>query len=703
VTSKFAETSEKTVNSQRVSKKSEFVSVKKPVAVPIGPNCPKGAEATKTGCIVKTPLPSYELAEVSKTLRVPKDDKQVSEVCFTGETKGPCAVLLTGANQSVKENTSEKTVQVPQLADKVKTVTLKSKVKVAKQVCPQGAQPCPEGCCITLTKQVLSTKTNTKSVPAGAGSTTEVSKTLKVAKTTVVPSYSCPKGATQKSEHVCLVTRTKQVPVTSEVQKTVKVGRAAKSSRSIKVPKVVAVAGEPQCPKGAEKSTSKNGKGEACVLKTKIQIPYTEDKAVTQCPGGAIQEAGACFIEKKVYVPAVEVPSGSKAQKGQSNTVFECPSGTEKDSVGLCYRVKYESVPSETLIESKIQYRNDEIVTEVPALISYTTNTVYEDAVVEEIHVEYDTETVTEVVTNLESQTVTEEVPAIATWASQTTYEEVEVHDTVACGGADGGKGGCDGGPSSLTETLVSVDTITEKEVVPFVTAWTVEDHLETESATEQVVVSIPTTVTETRHTLVGSSCGKGSESADCTKIVPLNTVVTFAGGFDTITVTEKRVKATTAIHEDEIHGAPAYRTEYESEPHEAVHLDVQTVPISLTVSEIKTKTQTLTEEVEAGTILKPSVRVKEVCPDDAVESEKGCEKTTVVSPSVSCPPGSQMHHGSCVSKTAHTNTVCPPGSQESGSGCVETETIPAFADTHMDMPAPKKEAPAPSKKSLRM
>jgi len=703
VTSKYAETSEKQVSTQRVTKTSEFVSVKKPVAVPIGPNCPKGAEATKTGCIVKTPIPSYELAEVSKTLRIPKDDKVVAETCFTGETRGPCAVLLTGPNQSVKENTSQKTVQVPQLADKPKTVTLKSKVKVAKQVCPQGSQSGPEGCVVVLTKQVLTTKSNTKPVPAGAGATTEVKKSLKVGQTTLVPSYKCPTGSVQKSEHVCLVTRTKQVPVTSEVQKTVKVGHAAKSSRTIKVPKAVAVTGEPQCPKGAEKSTSKSGRGDACVIKTKIQIPYTEEKAITQCPAGAIQDSGACFFEKKVYVAAVEVPSGSKAGKGQSGVTMECPAGTEKDSVGLCFHTKYESVASETLIESKIQYRNEEIVTEVPALTTYTTSTVYEDATVEEIHIEYDTETVTEVVTSLESQTVTEEVPAIATWSSETTYEDVEVQDTVACGG-EGGKGaGCDGGPSSLTETLVSVETITEREVVPFVTAWVVEEHVETENAVEQVVVNVPTTVTETRHTLVGTACGNGSQSTDCTKIVPLNSIVTFSGGFDTITVTEKRAKATTAIHEDEIHGTPAYRTEFASEAAEAVKIEVQSVPITLTVSEIMTKTQTLSEEVEAGPILKPSAVMREVCPDDAVQTEKGCEKTVVAPLNVACPPGSQMRHGSCVTKTSHTSTVCPPGSTESGSGCVEQEVLPAFADIPTEHPAPKKEAPAPSKKSLRM
>ncbi len=126
-------------------------------------------------------------------------------------------------------------------------------------------------------------------------------------------------------------------------------------------------------------------------------------------------------------------------------------------------------------------------------------------------------------------------------------------------------------------------------------------------------------------------------------------------------------------------------------------------MPITLTVSEIKTKTQTLSEEVEAGTILKPTAVMREVCPDDAAQTDKGCEKTVVAPLNVACPPGSQMRHGSCVTKTSHTSTVCPPGSTESGSGCVEQEILPAFADIPTEHPAPKKESPAPSKKSLRM
>ena len=250
-------------------------------------------------------------------------------------------------------------------------------------------------------------------------------------------------------------------------------------------------------------------------------------------------------------------------------------------------------------------------------------------------------------------------------------------------------------------ETIAYVETETVHEIVPMVTVYSIEERVETESASEEVVVVSSEKVREVRHEVVGG-CGKGSKGEGCTKVVPLNTIVSYAGGFDTVTQVEKKVRMTTVIHEDEVQGGPAYRTEYVSENHESVRLDVETVPITLTVSQIRTKSETVTDEVDPGTVMKQVMVMKEVCPDDSIQSEKGCERVSLAAMTISCPPGSQQRHGSCVSKTSHTSTVCPPGSVEGGKGeCTTTESIPAFADA---TPTPTKEkTPTPNKKKLRM
>ena len=150
IVTKEQETVEKQVNTQRVSKKAEFVSVKKPVSVPTGPNCGKGARASNGGCVVSTPVPGFELVEVARQVKVSRDDKTISEVCFSGDIKGPCVVVLEGGNQEVKDIVTEKTIQVAELKHRTRELTLKSRVKVAKQVCPQGSRPRGSSCPYTV-------------------------------------------------------------------------------------------------------------------------------------------------------------------------------------------------------------------------------------------------------------------------------------------------------------------------------------------------------------------------------------------------------------------------------------------------------------------------------------------------------------------------------------------------------------------------
>jgi len=247
VTRKVAEQNHKQVNAQRVSKKIEYVAVKKPISVPAGVECAKGAQSDKSGCFVSVKLAGYEVVEVERTLKVPKDEKVVTEGCADG-SKAPCSIRVPA--QSVKEVTSTKKGTNPQLEDKTETVVLKSQVKVVKDVCPQGSQASKGGCFIKTSRQVVKTKTTPRNVAAGLA-TEEVTKTLKLAKTELVPTYSCPKGSTPSGKDTCVVTRTSSAPQTKESEKRVKVARAVKVPKHVKVPKTVAVATE-SFPKGAE-------------------------------------------------------------------------------------------------------------------------------------------------------------------------------------------------------------------------------------------------------------------------------------------------------------------------------------------------------------------------------------------------------------------------------------------------------------------
>jgi len=689
VTEKVASQNHKQVTSQRVSKKSQLVTVRKPTAVSSGP-------ATKT---VTTAVAGFDLLEVPKTLRVPKDEKSVSD-------SGPSSVKVT--NQSVKETSREKTVSVQQLVDKEKTLTLKSKVKVAHDVCPQGSTETKGGACvIKVTRQVSKVNQSTRSIGSGSA-TAEVTKTLKVAKTQLVPQYSCPKG-TQSKGATCSVTRTAQAPVTKETPRTVRIARAVKVPKTVRVPKIVAVA-TTECPKGASQG---KGKG-TCTLATTIRVPYTVETPVTVCPGGAKEENGICLTETTVYASPEEVgaeippatkkgaPQPTKGKGAESGAVrLECPAGYQKDSVGLCFKTEVDAVAPETITATKVEFKTETVEEVVPAIVSYTTRTEYEEVTVEEIKVEYDTQEVTETSTELATTTFTDEIPAVATYEPVTTYEEVTVTDTVACGAGSGGKG-CGGDGQAVTETTYSVDTVVVEEEVPRVAAYTLEDHIESQSVTESVVASVPQTVTETVHVV---------ESSTEEQAVPAGKSVSFKTVYETITVTDKKVKITNHQQEDEVQTAPTYNTVYEEEQHESVSLQVESVPTTLTETTVKSETKTVTEEVEAGTVLKTVTTTEQGCPEGAVSSGKGCSKTITAPKKISCPPGAQQRHGACIERSSTTVTACPPGATESGKGCEQVETIPATAvySSPEPVPSPKKEAPAPqkapapTKRALRM
>jgi len=700
VTKKVAEQNHKQVNAQRVSKKTEYVTVKKPVSVPAGEQCPKGSQQTKEGCMVISQLVGYEIMEVEKTLKIPKDEKVVNEACPDG-SKAPC--LIRTPFQGVKEITNQKKGTAPQLEEKQETVTLRSQTKVAKEVCPQGSTPMKGACLIKTMRQVIKPKSTPRTVP-GPITTEEVPRTLKLAKTEVVPSFSCPKGSTpSKGGEVCLVTRTAAHPVTKEMPKRVKVARAVKVPKQVKVPKTIAVATE-ACPKGSEP-----GKG-ACVMRTTIQVPYTVETPVSSCPPGFTEEKGGCVKETKVYVPAEEVPAPSKGKKKEAQPVTQvCPPGTQKDSAGLCYKIHFETAPAETLTAVKIAYKTETVTETVPALINYSTKTEYEEATMEEIHIEYQEETVIETNTELQQETITEEVPAIVNYATKTVFEEVQVTDVLAC---QPGKGGFDHKGKKdrceqmveLVETSFSVETEYAEEEVPLVQSWSLEEHTEQQVVTKSFIIQVPETVTEVTQQ-VEDLCKDGKKDMhDCFKEVSPSQFVSFNTVYDNVMVSDKKVKVTTHTQEDKVAGAPTYRNVYEPEQHETAKLMVETVPTTLTEVMIKSETETITEVVEAGTILRNVAEKESVCPPGTHEEGKGCVKTVSVPKQISCPKGSQERHGTCVEKTTTTVTECPPGSTESGKGCETTETIPATAVYSAPMPPMpvKKEQPMPAKKTFR-
>jgi len=703
VTKKVAEQNHKQVNAQRVSKKTEYVTVKKPVSVPAGEQCPKGSQQTKEGCIVVSQLAGYEVVEVEKTLKLPKDEKVVTEACPDG-SKAPCVIQTPF--QAVKEMTNQAKGTAPQLEEKQETVTLKSTVKVAREVCPQGATPVKGACVIKTMRQIVKAKSTPRTVP-GAITTEQIPRKLKLARTEVVPSYSCPKGSmpSGKKGDVCIVKRTAAHPETKEFPKRVKVARAVKVPKQVKVPKTIAIATE-ACPKGSEP-----GKG-ACVMKTTIQVPYTVETPVQVCPSGFTEEKGGCVRETKVYVPAEEVPvpTKGKGKKEQHEVTLVCPTGTQKDSAGLCFKTHFETAPAETLTAVKIAFKTETVTETVPALVTYTTKTEYEEATIEEIHIEFQEETAMETNTELRSEEIEEQVPAIVNYATKTVYEEVEVTDVLACqpGSGNGGKGkGKDtrcGEMVELAETSFSVETEYQEEEVPMVQAWSLEERTEQQVVTKTFITRVPEAVTEVTHK-VEDVCTKGKkEQENCFKEVAPSQFVSFNTVYENLLVSDKKVKTTTHTQEETVQGAPTYRTVYEPEQHETAKLMVETVPTTLTEVMIKSETETERQVFQEGTILRNIAASEAMCPPGTREEGKGCVKQVSVPKQLSCPKGSQERHGTCVEKETNTITECPPGSTEGHKGCETTETIPATAVYGAEMPPlpEKKEYPVPAKKNFR-
>ena len=279
--------------------------------------------------------------------------------------------------------------------------------------------------------------------------------------------------------------------------------------------------------------------------------------------------------------------------------------------------------------------------------------------------------------------------------------EDVQITDTIACTGSGSGKGGC-GGSQELSETSYSVETEYAEEEVPKVASYVIEERSESQVVSKTVIVQVPSTVTEVKH-VVADDCN-GEDGAHCEKEVPTAHFVSFKTNYDNVVVTDRKVKTTTNTQEEEVQGAPSYRTIYETEQHETAKLMVETVPTTLTETVIKSETSQETEIVEAGTILKSVSATETVCPAGTHEEGKGCIKQVSVPKQISCPKGSQERHGTCVEKESNTITECPPGSTEGHKGCETTETIPATAVYGAEMPPlpEKKEQPIPAKKNFR-
>jgi len=289
-----------------------------------------------------------------------------------------------------------------------------------------------------------------------------------------------------------------------------------------------------------------------------------------------------------------------------------------------------------------------------------------------------------------------------------TTYEDVTVTDVLACpGGACGATKGDKGEGLTVTEVTYSVETETIEEEVPTVSSWSLEERASQETFTKNVIAKMPQEITEVVHVVV-DSCGKEGGAA-CEQTVPTSKIVSFEQRTETVTVTEKKAKLTTHEQKEVVQGTPSYRTEYQNELHETASLMVETVPMSITETVIKTKTETVTEDVAPVTKLHTVTETAQGCPDGAATTEKGCVKTLTVAKKVECPRGSVLKNGVCVEKTTKTVSVCPPGSQEGGKGgCETTESIPATANYGVegkDTPQQTKKAaiPAAQKKNFRL
>jgi len=740
----------KQVKSQRVTKKSDLVTVKRPIAAPGPVQCPKGSRTAGQSCITTLSLAGYEITDVTKELKVPKDEKIITESCAKGG-KAPCTVDLGAGTQYVKEITKEKVVTITQLSDKMETLTLKSQVKVPQLVCPEGSETTKDGCVVAVTKQVVAKKTIPRQVPSANAYLDTVEKTLRVQKTSLTSSSSCPAGSTPagKGKLSCLVSRQVQVPTPRDVTKTIRVSRAVKVPRTIKVPKTVAIANE-ECPKGAEPV----GKG-LCALTTVIKVPYTVDVPVEVCPAGATEtKDGQCVKEVTEYysfeeeaagaggskdapAPSKEVPADSKEApapqkekaapqptKGKSGGLAAggyggagaCPAEYTLEE-GLCVKRTTEHVATETLIGSKLQYREEVVRETVPTIVSYSTRTEYEEATIEEVHIENDIETVTETIVELTTQTVQEEVPAIISYGPSTTDETVTVTDTVLCGGGGASKGAISpcggGGYQEVYETVLEVSTETLLEEVPKVFAYTIENHIETQEVRSQVVTSTPIPVTELTHVVESvGNCGKGS--GGCTEEVPASKTVSFKTSYDTVVAIDKKVKTTKHNEEVALQGTPTFTTGYEEETLHSVKLEIETVPVTVEESKVETKTETVTQEVSAATVYRSTVVTEEGCPDGSVQGEGGCLKVSTAATKRSCPSGSIQRNGGCYEKEVLTVSTCPPGSSEENGACIQKETIPATASyggaaatmaaaggKGKGAPTPTKEAPAAKKRSL--
>ena len=348
---------------------------------------------------------------------------------------------------------------------------------------------------------------------------------------------------------------------------------------------------------------------------------------------------------------------------------------------------------------SKVAHREEMVRETVPFIVQYSTRTEYEEATMEEIHLETSYEPVTEIITELESSTVQEEIPAIVTYSALTVSEDVPVTDTVAAGGkGDGGKGESFGGATQdVFETVLEVVTETFLEEVPKVVAYSIENHIDHQDVTSHIVTTTPVTITEVSH-VVESDCGGKGGADSCKELVPASKTVQFNTVYETIVAVEKRVKHVNRHSEVTISGTPTFRVSYEEEQVPSVRLEVVQSPVTLTEMKLETKTEVVTVEVQAVEVYKTEILTEEGCPEGTSGDKNGCIRVSSAQKKSSCPHGSIHRNGGCYEKDTHTVTVCPPGAEEANGGCQQKEVIPATAVYGAGSSAASKGAPTATK-----
>uniref|UniRef100_A0A0G4I2D1 Oocyst wall protein n=1 Tax=Chromera velia CCMP2878 TaxID=1169474 RepID=A0A0G4I2D1_9ALVE len=667
------------------------VEVEKAVSVPGSPVCPRWSVARKNTCGVEAEGVEWIPQTVEETVTVPVTEKKETRACPKG-TYGDgvqCAVRVPV--QAVESLQHERGVEIPELQSFSEEVALPKTVLESALECPKGSMRTPDGtsCFVTLTRSKIEYYDVVRDYDVPT--VEQLPQTLRIAKTELVPSYSCPEGSrpSGSAQSLKTLTCTVVVPVaqaaTAGRARVVRVPRLVKRAVEVPVTRVESVPVS-YCPKGSE-PTRKGMCEVTVVVRTAKQVMET----VTQCPPGSVKSDSGkkgenCKTKKLITIPATVVPAPTK--KGPP--IYDCPSTTTPlgpPAPGLlCGAETEEHVPFETIQVARVVYEPSTLKELLAPLVRYETREVTETSVTERVETVYDEITLQETDAVLAEQAPGEyTVPPLVSYSPVTTYEEVSVTNTkiarVPCvrPGSGGGraKGKKGGKEECLAERRFRVISEEYTESVAPVPVYAVRRAADAAVAEGVRIVPRPAALIETSHHV--------TEDYTIENFSP-NTHVEFRTvGVPEKVATRKYVGSPVVLSET-VPSIPTYQTvvEKEASTTEKVHVVAGVSTQSALFETVLTETPVNVQVQVLPEIVNKRIPVEvAVCPQGSQETAKGCLAEQRVPAVDVCPAGSQLTGaGVCVISVEEQTVSCPKGFTHIGasSQCVKEERVPMVA-----------------------